>query len=726
MRLKLSSVKDRCTLGQTGLVLDFSSRAILSRKSFRLWEEESPVFTTRLGERFRKLDQMNEHFVFWLTEDMEEFEFTARVHGSNSERLAVYIDNQRLGAARLKKNDTKVVRISGRDKVIARGRHKLTLSLSRPRRGEVSGEISWLRLGARDRQLTDFPGTRRELFSEVTIEKEREKSLVLRPSSMVRCPVWLPEKTSLKTQFGVWGQGPAELEVIVHTAQGEHVTVAQVRREKDDPRKFVPLSADLRQFGSQLVDIEFRAPHRPGGARVALAEPTLENEAPAFVTSPRASRAIVIVLSGLSERHSPPQAGENGLPFFNQLAKEGTSFSSYRNSTTSATGTLASMLTGLPPWQHRLEDIDFPLSPDLLSLAATIEDQGGRSSFFTGVPTGFSQFGFNRGFELFTQVGPQEDKAATAPLELAQQWLTSHLNHEGPVLSFVQLRGAHPPFDLSRDEERDLPPEEYGGELNARRAALQLAKIRGRRMRRHRRMPQDDWSRLHALEKAALLKQSAALSDFLKWLRENDAYNDTLLILVGDIGSEKQPAMPYGSDAPLDEENLALPLLVKFPHSHLSGKHTDGLFAPRDLATTVLSALGLEKNHATSGIDLGASNATRLALLRPHIAFRNDVYSLRLGSALLRGKNGHAPSLCRPALDPSCLTDRSKEDVLTARGLWRITWSELSDSLAKTQKQERIDYGDDEDDARKLSQDSRAREKKALLKNALIVWGLDP
>jgi len=301
-------------------------------------------------------------------------------------------------------------------------------------------------------------------------------------------------------------------------------------------------------------------------------------------------------------------------------------------------------------------------------------------------------------------VPPQKDEAATAPLMAARKWLEAAKLHDGPVLSFIHLRGAHPPFDVSKDEARTLPPQEYGGDLTPRRAAIQLSNIRARSRQRHRRMPEEDWRRVDSLQQAALLKQSDALVEFIEWLRKEDAYQDTLLIVVGDVGAGSRPKIPFPEKSQLDEDQLAVPLLVKFPGDHQKNQHVRGHFAPRDLTHTIAKALGIEFSSPKDGIDLRQKEAARAALARPHIALQLPEYSVRMGRSLLRGEDRKAPRLCLPEVDPKCAVDRSEEQLTEAKALWFTTWSVLGSALSTEKEPARI-------------------EEDLELENALTVWG---
>ena len=604
------------------------------------------------------------------------------------------------------------ITLPGRDGALDKGRHTLTLGLSRTRSGPPAAEISWVRIGSSE-EPASTPSSVKETFTEVTIEDQSVRSVVLRPGARLRCPVRVPPRAHLVTQLGIWGEGAAEAEIAVHTEEGQRIVVATAERKEDDPRAYQSLKADLSPFAAQFVDLELYAPRALDRAQIAFGDPEVVSPAQEKEEPITAKRAIVVILSGLSSKHMPPSSAETGLPFLNQLTQGAALFPQYRTSTTSIPGVIASLLTGLPPWAHGVDEDNDTLPAKIVTLASAIEAQGGRTSLFTGVPMSAAPFGFDRGFAKFDSIYPQEDEPATEPLTRAVKWLKSQLDHPGPVLSVVHLRGGHPPFDIPPEATVDLAPKEYGGDLSPRRAAIQLSEIRGRQSSRHRQMPAEDWKRLLALQKAALVKQNAELSSLVAWLRKHEAFDDSLLIVMGDVGAGEPPTIPFATRAPLTEEALTVPLLIKFPSSHRAGERVEGWFAPEDVVRTVSEVLKLEQKFGD--LDMSQKSATVAALSRPHIAYRDGHYSMLFDSFLLLGEDQKPPILCMPSLDPTCQEDRSGDQILAARALWLSTWNTLHPALISQSKQEPV----------VPEEEPKVGTPATDFENALTVWGID-
>jgi len=296
------------------------------------------------------------------------------------------------------------------------------------------------------------------------------------------------------------------------------------------------------------------------------------------------------------------------------------------------------------------------------------------------VPTSFSPFGFAAGFDAFEALSPVADLPATEPLTRAQTFLEQELSSGGPVqrLVVVELRGGHPPWDLTHEETATLKPADYSGILDPRRGGIVLGALRDRQKKSARRIGDEEWIRLRALHDAALTKQDAALARLITMLKTKGAWNDTLLIVTADVGLGGGPEIPFDPSPPLTEDRLLLPLLVRFPGDALGGKEITLPTSALDVSATILRALGLELPQ-TAGSDLFA-RASGVASLAGDVdvAGAGSDYSARLGGWLLRGGAGKPPRLCASDIDPSCINDVLDERPGAGRALWLATFDEAA------------------------------------------------
>lgn len=693
-----------CSIIKQGFVVDL---AALEPRTARGRSDEGAEVVTRAGRALRRLKETAE-FEFWLPEAMPRVGATLLVSNAGSDRIALSVDGSRLGAVKVPDGPPRAVQIRTVPMALSRGRHTLSVSLSRKKGAPPGVEIGWVRLAAEDLGgASEEPLGANEIEDELTFGEARRQAFVLREGMALRCPVWIADpKARITTEAAMWGSGDGEVQMILRRDGESARLLAERTFERGDKPGWTPIDSGALGVSGEFVEIELRAIRAGKGSRLALSRPMVEAEPVAEAVAKRAARAFVFVLGGLSSLHEPVSAAANGLPVMSELAGEAVSYPSYRTTTTSARGVLASLMTGAPPWIHRLIENEDRLDQTLSTLAEQLSAASGRAAFFTAVPTTFSAFGLGRGFERTEEVSPTEDRPADEPLTLFSKWLSERSSQKGPLFAVVHLRGAHPPFDISREAAQLLPPPEYGGELEPRRAAIQLAHIRARRHRGDRVMPEDDWARLLAMSNAALRDHNRALRETFAALRRQGLWDDSLIVLMGDVGSGLRPNIPFSEEAPLDPEYLSVPLLIKYPQSEFGGTQVKGLYGPEDVHATIAALLG-QKPSDDGLVLLPSARPDLLARSRAHVAVRRGRYATILGPYRLTGEEGKEPRLCRRDWDPACSQPREKVDPLAATLLWNWTRSALA-------------RGDGRPRPRSLEP------LETRVQNALFVWGAGP
>jgi Sulfatase len=388
--------------------------------------------------------------------------------------------------------------------------------------------------------------------------------------------------------------------------------------------------------------------------------------------------------AAIDRRRVPPFGPTGKLSALGELGHTATAFSGYRSPSVVVQSVAASLLTGLSPRTHRVEDASTRIADSVRLLSEMVKETSGRSALFTGVPSSFAAFGFGAGWDTFEAVSPVLDLPATEPMARALKWLETELDdeHAGPRLLVVHARGSHPPWDLTRDETQGLKPGEYSGIMDARRGAILLAALRARKTRVAHHLQEDDWIRLHALEDAALAKEDTLIGQLVALLKRKGVWDQSMIVLAGDVSAGEPPESPFATQGPLTEDRLAVPLIIKFPGGDLAGRDEPVPASAADVSATILTALGIPVAESIEGVDLYAAAHGRVSVVTPPlIATAAGRYSTRLGSWLLRGELGKIPTLCAVDLDPACVNDVFDQRPYAARALWLSTFRAESSSL---------------------------------------------
>ncbi|HEX6272497.1 MAG TPA: sulfatase-like hydrolase/transferase [Polyangiaceae bacterium] len=711
----LVSALPTCEIEHQGRLLDFGTDALRPWSGFRVLDAAAHENVTRDAATYLEAASRELSYDFWLDEPLESLELTLRGKAGAARRLGVVFDGKRAPAVRLPDGEARVVALPKIQGPFAAGLHRLTLQLGGAPRGSkhVLAELDWLRVrapDARDAELGYAPPTLDDVIEDVALAGTPRRSLVLRAPSTARCFVRPLPDTRLRVALGFWGNGSGIAEIIARREGTSPVTLERRKVSGGDSAVWTPIELDLGRFAPEPVALEFRARDASRGGRLTFGDPELVRKAAPAPEPPAARVVLLVVLSGVDRRRLPPWGSGAGLVALSELARTGAAFSRYRAPTTVPAGVLATMLTGLAPRVHGLEAPLLRLPATLRAIPRLTKEASGSAAMYTSVPTSFAPFGFDAGWDVFEAFSPVKDLAASEPFTRAAAWLERVLEERPRSHAFVVIhaRGAHPPWDISREEAQQLKPHEYGGAIDPRRAGIVLGGLRTRGARGVKRIVDDDWTRIRVLGDAALAKQDAGLAKLFAVLKERNAWDNALVIVAGDVGPGEPPDLPYDPAGPLTEDRLAVPLLVGFPGHAFAGREIQASVTATDIARTLYAALDLRAPDALGGVNLFLRAGGRGALdgdVQHATLFGR--YSTRLGSWLLHGELGRTPKLCALDIDPACAVDVFAERSIAARATWL-------GALAAESARVPAELGSAERTPAELDAETRA---------ALTVWG---
>ncbi len=676
-----------CEVEHEGIVLDLGGPMAAAYRGFGGARTDDSEDVERDGQTFVRAYGRALHYDFWLDEPRAGTAVSVRAYGGAAKWLGVSIDDKRVGSVKLAPGESKVLTLPALAAELGRGHHRLKFSFTGAGRGprQVQAELDWVRIGERGMDTAGYAApTLSDIVGDVVLNGAPKRSLVLRAPGTVRCWLRPAPDARLKVALGFWGAGKGTAEVRV-VSDGEEPTVLQTRRVTGgDSASWTPLAVELAPFAGKVIGIEFRALDGSREGRVAFGDPSVARKPPDPLPIPRANLAILLIEASADRRRVPPFGPTGKLSALGELGRAGTAFSGYRAPSVVVQSVAASLLSGLAPRGHRLEEPSARVASSVRLLSEMVKEASGRTAMFTGVPTTFAAFGFGAGWDTFDMVSPVQDLPATEPMTRGLKWLETELDdeHAGPRLLVLYTRGAHPPWDLARDEVQTLKPDEYSGILDARRGGIMLAALRGKTKRNAHHLQEDDWVRLHAFEDAALVRQDGAIDQLVSLIRKKNAWDRTLIVFAGDVAAGDPPDMPFDPQGALSEERLAVPLVVKFPGGDLGGRDVPLPVGSSDVTATVLTALGLPVPEYVEGADLYAAAHGRVPVATlPLIATTPGRFATRLGPWLLRGELGKVPTLCATDVDPACVNDVFDQRTFAARALWLATFRGESRAL---------------------------------------------
>ena len=298
-------------------------------------------------------------------------------------------------------------------------------------------------------------------------------------------------------------------------------------------------------------------------------------------------------------------------PALDSLARAGIRFSQAFTPSPITNTSHTTILTGLLPSSHGVTDFGVPLAAVHPTLAELLRQHGYHTAAFIGsviLDSNTLAPGLDRGFDWYDNfpAHPQTklrwgriERRGMDVVRRAEAWLGAH--PDGPHFVWVHLYDPHDPYE---------PPSPY------------------RQLYRER------------LYDGEIAYADSALSNFLRYLRQNAWYENSLVIVVGDHGEGLGEHHEETHGIFLYDSTIHVPLIVKLSAERKKGMVIEAQVSTTDILPTVLDLLSISEPTRLDGKSLqpyfvGAETADRAV-------FGETDYPLRFGWAPLRSIRAEA------------------------------------------------------------------------------------
>ncbi len=667
----------RCTLGHDGILLDFGDASLAG--AFGLGKDGTREVVEHEGATWLRAHQrrLSMSYLSPVAVSGDSLVVVARAKGASARTLTVSVNGK--GSATLTLDKTKAAVTSAKlsGATIDQGPNDITLSFGGVAKNAPDhlADIDWIHIGPAGDDAGYSAPTRADALTNSTANGEAKPALALRGPGFVSCTTFIPKGALFTASLGVTKGGDADVELVVARDRAPSQTLATWHLGPGDAGTWKAVSVEV-PGGDALGEVSLVVTRAAKGARVLLGEPRLRRAVPggAEPTRAKVNGVVLLVIGELSPRAVPGYGGRLALPALDGLAKRAFVFDDHRSSTTLASGALASMLTGQTPRMHGVLDQSARLPASITTIADAARQAGVDTAFFTANPLTGRAFGFDRGFGTFESHPPQEDAPPTKVFEDAAKFIEAR--KDGRFLVVIHARGAHPPWEASADDLKDMAPAGYGGGLEPRHAAELMS--RARRVPPMLRFQDADRERAWALADLALTRQDKAFGQLLESLHASGRDDTTLLMVTADLAADETAHVPFGDLETLDEQLLHVPLYVA-PPGMQAGTHVTTPTSAADVAVTALSALGLVSPASFRGRDLWALGSTRESDDgRGRLALHGPRFSGRMGPFVLSGVGAREGRLCSLELEPACTTDVRATHPITAHALHTFLFESLN------------------------------------------------
>jgi arylsulfatase A-like enzyme len=670
----------RCVLGHHGVLLDFGDEGLAP--SFGLRADPNARETVeREGATWVRARERRLTLTFLSPVEIAAGDaglvVEAHVRGVGAKTMAIALNGKAAAALSLDKTKATVASARATGVQVNEGQNEITLSFGGRGAGDkdVLAEIDWIHIGPAGDDASYAAPTRADVLGNATVGGVAKPTISLRGPGSIACTFFAPATARFATGLSVTKGGEADVELHVHRDRATTETLGTWHLAGDDANAWKQVTAELPSYTAP-VEMEIAVTKSSKGARVLLGEPRVarETSAEAPAPAPHAENVVLVVLGDVSPRTVAAFGGRLALPEIDALAKRGFAFDAHRSQTTLSSGALASMLSGLSPRDHGVSDPSARLPQRVTTVADAARQAGIDTAMFTANPLTGRAFGFDRGFATFVAHSPAEDAPATAVFDDAAKFIEG--KKDGRFLVVVHARGAHPPWDVTPDDLKDLPPANYTGGLEPRHAGELMSKAR--RVPPVLRFQDADRARAWALADVALVAHDKALGRLAAAIKSTGHDANTAIFVTADLAADENAHVPFGDADNLDEQLLSVPLVVVPPGGAPASKRLHAPTMTSDVAVSILASLGLAPPSQFAGKSLWTlANSVDEDEGRGRLAVLGPRFSGRIGPFVMLGSDAREARLCSLELEPTCATDVRATHPIATEALHTFLYQSL-------------------------------------------------
>ena len=292
-------------------------------------------------------------------------------------------------------------------------------------------------------------------------------------------------------------------------------------------------------------------------------------------------------------------------PNLDEFARSATLYSRAHTTAPWTLSAHASLFTGLYPSEHGAEmirfepdanpDLELPLPPGALTLAEVLGEVGYRTaSISSNLMYLVPRYGLHQGFEHFETLKGRGKKAPARGNEVnarTQEWVEEVLaDPDGrPFFLFINYMDAHTPYNTTPRPGflEDTPP------FSHRKRKFHEARVNGGKPG----VPRAILERTIDQYDLSIANLDDSLGQFFAFLRDQDLFEDALIMVVSDHGEYLGEHDLLGHAKDVYEGAMRVPLIVKAP-KQVEARQRDELISLVHLPYMILELAGLEERVA--------------------------------------------------------------------------------------------------------------------------------
>lgn len=323
------------------------------------------------------------------------------------------------------------------------------------------------------------------------------------------------------------------------------------------------------------------------------------------INSLRGPNIILISIDTLRADHlgcyGYSKYGKNISPNIDKFSNEGLLFKNCIAQSPWTTPSHASMFTSLIPSHHWASIKERPILKSVITLGEFFRNNYYSVISYNGGAQVDEEYGFGRGFNLYNSSKKEaEHQYFDNVVKDIMQWVKSRNNNKGKFFWFLHSYEIHHPYTPHKEFLKQLETN-YEGALPDNISIELLEKINSDEIK----IDKNDREHIISTYDAEIMSVDNAFGLLVDFLKENNLFDNTLIIFTSDHGEEFNEHATMGWHGhSLYDELLHVPLIIKFPNSKYKGRVINEMVRSIDILPTLLDWVGFDKLDYFEGVSL--------------------------------------------------------------------------------------------------------------------------
>ena len=314
-------------------------------------------------------------------------------------------------------------------------------------------------------------------------------------------------------------------------------------------------------------------------------------------------------------------------PSIDKLARDGVVFDDVMSTCSWTLPSHASMLTGLYPSHHGLQDDGAKLAPRIRTLADALAGRGYHNVAVVSHVYVSSTFGLDRGFHTFDDSLILRGARNPIAREVVDRFLELEPEMpDRPFFAFLHFFDPHWDYTAPPPHDALFSDPAYEGRVDG--TSDSLAPFH----EANNPMPEPDRQEMIARYDGEIRYLDREIGRLLSALDRRGRLDNTLIVLTGDHGEEFKEHFQLGHGRTLFDEQLRVPLILSGLPEFPAGARRSDLVSPLDLPPTLLELAGSGGSREFQGRSLlSGDDSERRLLVAESIRFGFELRAARLG-----------------------------------------------------------------------------------------------